>query len=101
MKQIVIKSLFIISFLLVGCKGQESESVKFLSEAELSTKSLSELRIIRNEVFAHKGYVFTSEDLQNYFAKKPWYHPRTSNEGIELNQKEKEYTDLIKKLEQK
>ncbi len=42
-------------------------STRLLTEIDLEGKSKQELRIMRNEIFASYGYIFTSEDLKNYF----------------------------------
>lgn len=39
----------------------------------LEGKSLGELRILRNTVFALHGYDFESKDLSDYFWNLPWY----------------------------
>ncbi|MBT1697030.1 DUF3160 domain-containing protein [Fulvivirgaceae bacterium PWU4] len=40
---------------------------------DLSTKSLEELRILRNTIPARKGYLFMNADLRYYFYSTPWY----------------------------
>jgi hypothetical protein len=47
-----------------------------LAMAELSGRSAAELRIGRNEIFARRGRMFDSPDLQAHFAGIPWYRPR-------------------------
>jgi len=87
--------------LLFSCKGQidqKIESFEFLKDQELKSKSVDELRLLRNEVFARKGYVFKSTDLQDYFKNKPWYKP-DSNLSISITDEEKIYINKIKGLE--
>ncbi len=55
----------------------------------------SELRIIRNEIFARYGYKFKSEDLIEYFSKQKWYIPLYDNVDTFLNEIEKENITLI------
>lgn len=38
----------------------------------------SDLRLLRNEIYARKGYVFKSEELLEYFSKYDWYEPKYS-----------------------
>lgn len=45
-----------------------------LTEAELSNYTAGEIRLIRNEIYARKGYIFKSQDLKEYFETKPWYN---------------------------
>jgi hypothetical protein len=42
---------------------------------QLQTLSNSELRIVRNAMFALHGYDFKSWDLKSYFNGYQWYHP--------------------------
>ena len=37
------------------------------------------LRIMRNEIYARHGYIFSSEDLRNHFGQKRWYTPISKN----------------------
>ncbi|WP_062055739.1 YARHG domain-containing protein [Aquimarina longa] len=87
------------------CKGQtenkpETSAVTFeyLSDQELQSKSKEELRLIRNEVFARKGYVFKSEDLNTYFKTKPWYTPDATIK-VTLSDEEQNYIDRVKNIE--
>ncbi|WP_158974306.1 YARHG domain-containing protein [Cellulophaga sp. L1A9] len=95
MKKLVFLIFVLITFL---CKAQESGIFKYLNINEMKTKTLKELRIIRNEVFARKGYVFQSKDLQEYFSKQIWYKADPNSE-IQLSTKEKVYINQIKNLE--
>jgi len=77
-------------------------SLRKLSTSDLTKYSKRELRIIRNEIFAYKGYRFKSEDLNNYFQSKNWYQPseKTSIEIFNsLSEIEKHNIRLIKELE--
>ncbi|WP_438711322.1 YARHG domain-containing protein [Aquimarina muelleri] len=103
MKQLI--ALVSIIF-FTACKGQiETKPVvittfEYLSDQELKTKSKDELQLLRNEVFAHKGYVFKKEELNKYFNTKSWYKPN-SDLNIKLSQKEEEYVSRIKEIESK
>ena len=76
-----MKRLIILLILTVftACKGQTEQKTDapftFLNDEVLKTKSKEELRFIRNEVFARKGYVFKSQNLNNYFKGRLWYKP--------------------------
>lgn len=77
-------------------------SLTKLTEDYFKKFSKSELRIIRNELFAYHGYKFKSEDLFKHFSKKSWYNPSSiSAEEIsdELTDIEKYNIELIRKLE--
>ncbi|MGM9988918.1 MAG: YARHG domain-containing protein [Bacillaceae bacterium] len=79
----------------------ENSSRVYLKESDLAKYSQKELALIRNEIFARHGYVFTKEEYQRYFASKPWYRPNATFKGndSELNEVERSNINLIKKLE--
>lgn len=58
----------------------------------------STLRIMRNEIMAHHGYVFQSNDLKEYFANEPWYKPAAGNK-VKLSLVEELNIELIKAAE--
>ncbi len=99
MKRIILLAI-ICAFL--SCKEQtESKAIssfEFLSEQVLKTKTKEELRFIRNEIFARKGYVFKSEDLNTYFKTKSWYNPDPQVK-ISLSVEEQNYIDKLKSIE--
>lgn len=75
------------------------------STHELEPKDLefippSELRIIRNEIFARKGYIFKSNDLKNYFESKKWYKPLFKKVDHLLTTLELENIKIIRQKEQ-
>lgn len=70
---------------------QESENDEYilpesnkreLAESELLGLSTEQLRIARNEIYARHGYIFTSEDLYEYFMAKSWYTPSIEKEDF-------------------
>lgn len=103
MKKII---LFTIICVFLSCKGQtksaETEEVvssfEYLSEEELKAKTKEELRLLRNEIFARKGYVFKSEDLSTYFKTKTWYKP-DAKVTVALSDEEQNYIDRVKAIE--
>ncbi|MCA0170385.1 YARHG domain-containing protein [Bacillus sp. RAR_GA_16] len=70
-----------------------------LSESELTSFNIDELRLARNEIFARNGYVFKSDDLESYFAEKTWYYPDPYYDGS-LNNVEEYNVKLIENLEE-
>ena len=58
----------------------------------------STLRIMRNSILAKHGYMFSSRDLEDYFASQPWFSPRPSNDEVldELSLVESLNIELIK-----
>lgn len=71
-----------------------------LSGADLAGLSRSELRVMRNTIYARHGYIFSSADLNNYFSRFSWYTPYTKVvPERELSSVEKHNINLIKAYE--
>ena len=64
----------------------------------LSNFSADELAIIRNTIYAKKGYKFKRKEYQKYFGSKNWYKGTTNKQNI-LNRKEQKLVDIIVKYE--
>ena len=63
----------------VAPEGPEPQPVYFdrpLQDAELADRTLADLALMRNTIYAHAGRRFKSPDLRRIFAAQPWYHPR-------------------------
>ncbi|WP_062059876.1 YARHG domain-containing protein [Aquimarina longa] len=91
------------------CKGQtESKpetsvaTFKYLSDKELQSKSAEELRFLRNEVYARKGYVFKSNELNAYFKNKAWYKEDSNKDinTLKFTNQESNYINKIRYLEE-
>ncbi len=48
-------------------------NTRYLSEADLTTLSAQELCYAKNEIYARRGYIFSSTELSDYFNGKNWY----------------------------
>ncbi len=46
-----------------------------IEREDLWERSVEELRLMRNTIYARAGREFTDPDLRAYFAKQPWYRP--------------------------
>jgi hypothetical protein len=57
-----------------GYKYPES-SDRYLTGEDMKGKSVIELKIMRNEIFAIYGYKFKTKDMREYFSKQKWYKP--------------------------
>ena len=64
----------------------------------LSNFSADELAIIRNTIYAKKGYKFKRKEYQKYFGAKDWYRGTTDKQNI-LNKNEQKLVDIIVKYE--
>lgn len=75
-----------------------TSSLGLYDEGELSK---AELRILRNTVYAHYGYIFKSADLNQHFQQFEWYmpDPNVKMEDIVLTKTETEFLSQIMELE--
>lgn len=70
------------------------------NESILYNYSPSELRIIRNTIYARKGYIFKDKNLGNYFKSKSWYHESIYNENqVPLTSRERKFINIVKTYE--
>ncbi|MCA9541154.1 MAG: YARHG domain-containing protein, partial [Myxococcales bacterium] len=72
-----------------------------ISEADLGGLSLTELRLLRNAVYARHGYAFRSHDLQTFFAKAKWYAPDPAYTPNRLSPEDGKTVRTIKSIEQR
>ena len=84
-------------------KKQSSLEIENLDELisfeEVQDKSLKELRLIRNEIFARNGYRFNSTDLNKHFNQFDWYVPTHNKADSMLSDIDKKNVALILELE--
>ncbi len=74
-------------------------SVRKLTVSELYSYSSSALALIRNEIYARNGYIFTKQKYSDYFNSKRWYSPNPYFNESWLSSTEKYNIQLIKSLE--
>ena len=72
-----------------------------LTREQLATLSKNDIALIRNEIYARKGHIFTTSKYQSYFAAKTWYTPQKTIYWQDLNSVEKANIKLIKEFEGK
>ncbi|MEW7280381.1 YARHG domain-containing protein [Aquimarina sp. 2201CG1-2-11] len=82
-------------------KYPETSFVK-LTSLDLEGFSAKELKVMRNEIFARKGYIFKQGgEMQNYFLQKDWYQSLEKTTNPNLNNIEKHNVNLIRSFESK
>ncbi len=74
-------------------------SSRRLSASELYGYSSNTLALIRNEIYARNGYVFSKQQYRDYFSSKAWYSPNPNFNESWLNSIEKYNIQLIKSME--
>jgi hypothetical protein len=67
----------------------------------LSGKTIVELSLLRNEIFARNGYLFEDAVLRGHFNQFKWYQPifDVPEFEVRLNKQEQEFVDKVLKLE--
>ncbi len=70
---------------------------------DLTTLSYEELRLLRNEIFARNGYLFSDGYLRGYFNRYKWYMPvfDVDTFKVVLNQEERKLIDAVLSEESK
>ncbi|MBI2258009.1 MAG: YARHG domain-containing protein [Flavobacteriia bacterium] len=77
-------------------------SLRQLNSEELRKMSKSDLKLMRNEIYARYGFIFKSGgEMELYFKKQEWYLALYNNVDNFLTEIEKENIKLIQKLESK
>lgn len=74
---------------------------QYITEADMTGWDQNTALLARNEIYARHGYVFQTQEIQNYFAAKDWYTPNPSYDGSGLSDVEKANVDAILAYEQK
>lgn len=76
---------------------------RYLQEAELYGLPVQVLNYARNEIYARKGRIFDSEELQEYFGQQSWYEGTVQADRFDdrtmLNQYESANVQVLKKIE--
>lgn len=76
---------------------------KYLSEDEVRAKTVEDMMIGRNEIFARHGYIFKNSNLKSHFEGTSWYQGTIAssefNQEQVFNEFEKKNVELIKKVE--
>jgi hypothetical protein len=72
---------------------------RLIPRDDLVLLNSSQLRILRNLIFAVHGYRFRSADLQEYFGREDWYQPSDSFSDSVLSDFERQNIALIQEFE--
>ena len=81
--------------------NEKEDPPPFDLNMDLSSKTLSELRILRNTIFARHGYLFMDSVIRGYFNQFAWYQPVfwDLNFKIELSKEEEAFIARVKEQE--
>ena len=73
----------------------------YIIEEDLDSFTKEEVALIRNEIFARHGYIFTKEPYISYFGFMPWYVPNVNFTDSGFSEIEKENVITITSYERK
>jgi hypothetical protein len=71
-----------------------------LTREEIGNKSVSELWLLRNSIFAKHGRTFATYELHAFFMKQPWYKPNENYKQSDLSPADLYNIDLLSSQEQ-
>ena len=74
-------------------------SQKLLAEADLENLIKSDLRVMRNSIYARHGYSFKMKDMRDEYDHEDWYIPVTTDVRNDLTEIEKKNETLLKRYE--
>jgi hypothetical protein len=81
---------------------REKLTTEVLDEGYVGDLFVEDLRVLRNEIYARHGRMFTaakSKDLQKYFEAQPWYKPNPEFKDDQLSETEFKNIAIIKQAE--
>lgn len=93
------KLVFMLLLFFISFNFFAQEELGYTFKAEMYSKSLKELRYLRNTFFARQGYKFKSKELDTYFHQFDWYKGNKSIGEIKLSKEEELKVNFIKKVE--
>ncbi|MBS1916652.1 MAG: YARHG domain-containing protein [Bacteroidetes bacterium] len=70
-------------------------STQIIRPEQIKDLSIDEIRFLTNDLFARKGYRFSSGDVDAYYAETDWYKPVADNTKIIFNNIEKQNIKLF------
>lgn len=75
-------------------------STRYISYSDVAGLSKWQLSVMRNEIYARHGYIFTQNmSIKNHFERQSWYVPMYYNVDGFLSKTEKYNINFIKKYE--
>lgn len=84
-----------------GVAGQYPESSeRQLTERDVSLQTAFGLRVMKNEIYARHGFVFSEPDMKRHFSEESWYKGKEKKMGkIKLSAVEKSNIAFIEQAE--
>ena len=94
--KIFITLLFLPTLIFGQIPKDCSSCTSVLIESnEIVDLEIYKLRLLKNEIYARKGYVFSNKEFKDYFGKLSWYKPLTNNKLVKLSGIETKNVEII------
>ncbi|MEY3049804.1 MAG: hypothetical protein RL365_1842 [Bacteroidota bacterium] len=87
------------NFFARGAGRFPEASERLLNYDDVGHLSSRDLKIMRNEIFARHGYIFKTNDMNEYFSRQSWYEPVNNDVTGLLSRIETENVNYIKSYE--
>ena len=75
------KSIFIILLMVLSVSFIGLTEEQVITPQELEGKTLAQIYMMRNEIFAQRGRPFKTYELNNYFRSQDWYQIGVNEDG--------------------
>ncbi len=75
---------------------------KYYTKEEFENEPMLVIHLAKNEIYARRGYIFTNEDLYNYFMGCIWYSPTCDSTDFDdsiFNEYEKANLEILANLD--
>lgn len=89
---LLLASLSVTAQNLTDCSQCSSQIIK---ENMIANLDLYALKLLKNEIYARKGYTFSNAEYAAYFTNKSWYKPSNNNSAIEFSDIEQANISLL------
>src|SRR6185295_9801072 len=66
-----------------------------LKPADLEGRTLRELALMRNSIYARAGHQFRKKWLRDYFTAQPWYKPLAKDDNSKVTKTDRANASLI------
>lgn len=95
---------YLVFFLLISLtinaqnlKDCSKCSSEIINESSIVNQDASSLKLLKNEIYARKGYTFSNEEYANHFKQFSWYKPSDNNNAITFSDIEQKNISILAK----
>ncbi len=101
MRRLILTGSLILLSLTAFSQGRFDFTSERLNSSKLSKVCDDELKWMRNEIYARKGYKFSSKEIQAHFENYSWYKPVGNNNQVKLSKTEQDNVTILKAEEER